>query len=191
MPIRFSCLLCAALLGLSHCKKKEVTPDDQLPSATQTGQNTAGCRVDGIPWAARVEGLFGPKPISAQWLKSFTTGKKQLSLLFAKETDDSHVHAQTRLYFFVPDLRSAGTFVLDQPANPQLASSNPAYGKFTFGKPAPDQVLLTGPQATGRLVITRFDSARRVVAGTFEFTAREAAGTATVQVSEGRFDCQF
>ncbi|UOQ52052.1 DUF6252 family protein [Hymenobacter cellulosivorans] len=91
----------------------------------------------------------------------------------------------------MPDLRSASTFVLDQPANPQLASSNPAYGSFTFAKPSPEQVLLTGPSATGQLVITRFDSVARVVAGTFEFTAHEASGGATVRVTEGRFDCTF
>ncbi|UOQ54629.1 hypothetical protein [Hymenobacter cellulosivorans] len=191
MKINFSCLLLLALLGLSHCKKKEATPEDQLPPATQTGQNTAGCRVDGIAWTAQASGLFSPKPIYAYWLKSSATSEHALNLRFNKRTDDMQVHAQTSIEFFVPNLRAAGTFLLNQSANPMLASTNPPYGAFEFGKRAPDQVLLTGPSATGQLVITRFDSVARVVAGTFEFTAREASGAATVQVSEGRFDCKF
>lgn len=192
MATRFSCLFLIMLLGLSHCKNKEVTPEDQLPPATQTGQNTAGCRVDGIAWTARAEGLFGPKPIIASWDNAFTT-KRHLKLSFAKVLDDakSHVHARTRISFFIPNLHSAGTYVLDQLANPELASTNPAYGSFSFATLSPDQLLLTGPSATGRLIVTRFDSVARVVAGTFEFTAREASGAATVQVSEGRFDCRF
>ena len=189
--LRLPVLLLASAVGLSHCTKKEVEPEDQLPPATQAGQSTAGCRVDGLPWTARVQLLFGPKPTHASWLKSPATGGHGLRLSFSKRTIGSHLHASTSIRLFVPDVRAAGTFLLDQRANPQLASTNPPYAAFEFGARAPDEVLLTGPLTTGRLVVTRFDSVSRVVSGTFEFTARETTGAATVQVREGRFDCTF
>ena len=48
VPLRPSVLLLTALLGLTQCVMREgPDPEDRLPDATQTGQNTAGCRVDG------------------------------------------------------------------------------------------------------------------------------------------------
>ena len=49
----FSPLLLAALLGLSQCQKNDAgpaKPEDQLPPATQTGQHTFGCLLNGQPW---------------------------------------------------------------------------------------------------------------------------------------------
>ncbi|GAA3938419.1 hypothetical protein GCM10022406_23220 [Hymenobacter algoricola] len=39
-----------AVLGLSQCKKKVPTPEDQLPAATQEGRHIFGCLVDGQVW---------------------------------------------------------------------------------------------------------------------------------------------
>ena len=52
MPLRPFVLLLTALLGLTQCMREGPDPEDRLPDATQTGQNTVGCRVDGLPWRA-------------------------------------------------------------------------------------------------------------------------------------------
>ena len=53
MPLRPAVLLVTALLGLTQCIMREgPDPQETLPDATQTSQNTAGCRVDGLPWRA-------------------------------------------------------------------------------------------------------------------------------------------
>ena len=48
----------------------------------------------------------------------------------------------------------------------------------------------TGPgPASGQLVITRFDTVARVVAGTFEFTGQR--GAELIKVTQGRFDVTY
>lgn len=208
MKISTSVLLLLPLLGLTQClllPDDASRPEDKLPAATQTGANTAGCIVDGLTWVPRREGfLFGGNysPIDVQWGK-VRGGRHPLALALVKNIDDvTHVHGETSLSLYLPDITQPGTFVLDQPANPSVVNGSTAYGLFSFNKPSPDQVLLTGPGAPGRLVVTRLDTVARIVSGTFEFTPVEGSGGLTgngtpipggktVRVTEGRFDCKF
>ncbi|GAA3976217.1 hypothetical protein [Hymenobacter antarcticus] len=194
MKPRTSALLLTSLLGLSQCIMPEaVAPVETLPDATQTGANTAGCRVDDLIWLPGYDYIdfMGARPISARWSKSPATGGHGLSLLLSKSIKGPQVHDRTHVSLFVPDITRPGTFVLDQAANPQFGSTNPAYGGFTFSRAFPNQQLLTGPGAPGRLVVTRLDTISRVVSGTFEFSARQATTGTSVRVTEGRFDCSF
>lgn len=185
---RFCLLLVPAALA-AGCKKEE-TVEPGLPDATQSGLNRAGCRVDGKNWVAYNAGLFSGPATSASWLKQNLSGRFALSILLSKNDDYNEVHSQTSISLYVPDIRSAGTFELNQSAAPSQANSNPAYGSFIFGKPAPDEVYLTSPQSTGRITVTRLDTVAHVVAGTFEFTA-ERRNSSPVRVTEGRFDLTY
>jgi len=206
MPFRPSLPLLSALLGLTQCQAPAIEPLDKMPEATQRGAGTAGCRVDGQLWVARYDGTIGvpsSPAASARWAKA-GNGTHPLRLLFAKETyeDRDAVQNQTRVKLYVPDILRPGTFVFDRPATPYIGLNPTAYAGFTYGRPSPDQEYLTGPQHTGRLVVTRLDTVARVVSGTFEFTAVEVSGGLTgngtpvpsgktVRVTEGRFDCKF
>ena len=80
MTLRPVVLLVTALLGLPQCIMREgPDPEDRLPDATQTGQNTAGCRVDGLPWRAVQTSMFAGKPVRANWGPN-PLGGRQLSL---------------------------------------------------------------------------------------------------------------
>lgn len=184
--------LCVLLLPAAiaaGCKKEELV-DPKLPDATESGLNTAGCKVDGKNWTAYQASIFAPPATSALWRKVIE-GRFALSITMDKNDDYNEVHSKTSISLYVPDIRSTGTFELNQRANPSLANTNPAYASFSFNKPAPPQLHLTGPSAPGKLIVTRFDTVARVVAGTFEFSAVERSNTATVQVTEGRFDLKF
>ena len=201
-------LLLGSLLGLTQCLllPDDVSmPEDKLPAATQTGANTAGCIVDGLTWVPRETGImFGgnSSPIIVHWGK-VRGGQHPLSLVLIKNIDDvTHVHGETHLSLYLPDITRPGTFALDQAGNPSVVNGPTAYGLFSFNKPSPDQVLLTGPGAPGRLVVTRLDTVARIVSGTFEFTPVEGSGGLTgngtpipggktVRVTQGRFDCKF
>ena len=196
MPLRPSVLLLSALLGLTQCIMQEggysVHP---MPEATQTGANTAGCLVDGLPWVASHNGTMmggGPLPaVRATWSK-VRPPAHHLSLSFSKYIDDeAHVHARTNVRLELPDITRPGTFVLDQAANPQIGNGPTAYAAFTFNRASPSLTFLTGSAYPGRVVVTRFDTLSRVVSGTFEFTANQATGGRPVRVAEGRFDCEF
>lgn len=199
-------LLLLALLGLTQCTQEGPYPLDKLPAATQTGANTAGCVVDGLTWVPRNNGqTMGGQPlpaVEATWRK-VREGRHPLMLVLVKNIDDrTHVHGETSLHLYLPDITRPGTFVFDQVANPSVVNGPSAYAAFTFYKPSPSQELLTGPGAPGRLVVTRLDTVARVVSGTFEFTPAEVTsgltgngtpipGGKTARVTEGRFDCRF
>lgn len=180
------------LLSLAGCSSKETPiPAPQLPAATQSGLNTAGCKVDGQVWVPAGGGLFAPKPVSVSLQRSVTG--LQLSVLLDRDplTDDGQPNSRTQIKLYVPNVTAPATIALDQYADPRLTTSNPAYAAFIYTAPTPDQQLLTGPNATGQLIITRLDTVARVVAGSFQFRAQEQAGPATVNITEGRFDLTY
>ncbi|OGX85123.1 hypothetical protein BEN47_01965 [Hymenobacter lapidarius] len=190
-------LLLPALLGLTQCimQREGAYPVQPMPEATQTGANTAGCLVDGLPWVAHHSGTgigaLRAYALTAEW-DNFSVGRPHLALSFAKYIDDqAQVHDATGVKLHLPGITRPGTFVLDQTPRPLVSSGPIGYAAFTFYKTNPNRELLTGPDAPGRVVVTRFDTLARVVSGTFEFTARQASGGTTVRVTEGRFDCKF
>lgn len=198
MSFRPAVLLLLPLLGLTQClmQGEGTYPVQPMPAATQTGANTAGCLVDGLPWVANFYdttlGVPAVRPVTAAWDNGSVGRPNHLSLSFLKNiADQAQVHHNTTVELELPGLTRPATFVLDQPATPRQGTRNPAYAAFTFRKSSPNQELLTGPGSPGRVVVTRFDTLSRVVSGTFEFTARQASGGTPVRVTEGRFDCKF
>lgn len=197
MPLRPSVLLLTALLGLTQCMRKGPDPVDTLPPATQSGANTAGCLVDGQPWTARIDFGLGvvASPAATALSNKFATGPHYLSLDFSKSVDEeAQPNNETDIKMYLPRVTQPGTYVFDQtpgPLNMIGSVGTPAYASFTYDKPSPEQVLLTGPATPGRLVVTRYDPGAGIVSGTFEFTARQSPTGPTVHVTEGRFDCTF
>ena len=51
--------------------------------------------------------------------------------------------------------------------------------------------LVTGLNAPGWILLTRFDTVDHIVAGTFEGELREMYGPAVYRISKGRFDCKL
>lgn len=114
-----------------------------------------------------------------------------LNISLARITSDDDPYNQTSINMYVPDIRKPGTVTFEQTANPTLTTSNPAYATFIKNKPDPDEVLITGPAYPGQLTITRLDTVARIVAGTYEFKAKQLGGAVTVSVTEGRFDLHY
>jgi hypothetical protein len=189
--LRKSLLLALPLLSLTlgGCKEED-PPSPALPAASQAGLNTAGCRVDGQVWLP-VQGFLFAGPATMASLRQSVTGQ-QLQLSFSRfPADVNEAFNETIISFYVPDIRAVGPVELNQAADPRLTTANPAYGLYTEARPSPDQLKITSPTAAGQLVITRLDTVARIVAGTFEFTARAQDGPATVTVTDGRFDVRY
>jgi len=186
---RLSLATVFAVLALAGCKKEE-EPAPTLPQATQTGQNTAGAKVNGTVWRPVQQSLFGGPAIQAFYGKRSTGQQLRILLTYSPDKEDEPL-SQTSLLLYVPDIRTAGPVSLDQYADPRLTTSNPAYGLFSYEKPSPDEQFITGPTAPGQLTITRLDTVARIVAGTFEFQAKPLTGTGSVSVTEGRFDLKY
>jgi Family of unknown function (DUF6252) len=189
LPFRSVLVLSLAVLGLAGCMKEKATPEPGLPAATQGGANTAGARVDGQVWLPATTLFVGPA-VTGSYQREGSKRRLRLSFYRVPATESAPLN-ETSIHFYVPDVTSAGTIALDQTAQPTFPTVTPAYATFKYAKPTPGREFITGPDAQGHLTITRLDTVARIVAGTFEFQARETRGTATVTVSEGRFDVKF
>lgn len=181
----------AAALVLSACKKEEVVdPTTTLPEATQTGQNTAGAKVNGTVWRSVQDAMWAGPAISAHYLKNVTG--YSLSLYFERfAVGGNPPYNETNITLYVPNVRTLGTVVLDQTADPRLTTANPAYATFSYQKTTPSQLLITGPAYPGTLTVTRLDTVARIISGTYEFQAKEKGGPATISVTDGRFDVKY
>lgn len=173
-------LLSAALLLFSACRRED--PDKGLPSATQQGLNTLGCKVNGANW------IPGDKDWKANYLQSEYIVSKERLLISASRSGEGFRHQ-----IFL-DLRNfpakAGVY--------ELNSIDESGGRYSFIPPRPDPLIQppredysTDPAHKGQITITKFDRINRVVSGTFEFKAKHDNSPATVSITHGRFDLGF
>ena len=172
----------ALLLALAACKKDD---PNALPDATQEGKNTAGWLLDGKAWVPKTNSISTGRPVYGYWRK--TRGGNSLSLSFRQFSRQEDWAAS----FFLPDIRQAGTFVLNQLPAITSGLNSTGYGQFYQQRPTPSVDYYTGPDAPGQLFITRFDTVQNIVSGTFEMSPREAGTGATVAITQGRFDLRF
>ena len=168
---------------LGACKKDE--PQADLPKATQEGKGTAGFLLDGQAWLPKRSDLTGRPAVNGYWRK--TTGGRSLSISFTNISQNEYTGAS----FFVPDIRQAGTFVLNQVPAITNGRNSTSYGGYHSQRPSPGFSYYTGPDAPGELIITRFDTVQNIVSGTFQLSPREEGGSATIAITQGRFDLSF
>jgi hypothetical protein len=181
-------LTCALLLGAlnlltaTSCKKDE-TELEKLPAVTQTGRGKAGFLLDGRAWLPKASKLGSGTSV---WATRYRTVVGHSLRVDCYRDDD-----QTNFFLFVPNIRQAATYQLNQLASFTMGDRNPAYGAYVMSKEVPDRVFLTGPTTIGTLTITRFDTVDRVVSGSFEMTVQEINSPETHQLTDGRFDVKF
>ncbi|WP_133273044.1 hypothetical protein [Hymenobacter radiodurans] len=179
-----SCAIGLTLLT-SSCQKED---PNALPKATQKGKNTAGFLIDGQVWLPKATITSVPSSaVGATWSKTRYGRSLQFGFGRAQNEDKD----RTSFGFYLPDIRQAGTFRLEQERDLLTGNRNPSYGSYQITYPKPSRFFSTGPSAPGQLVITRFDTVARVVAGTFEMTVQEDGGSERHQITQGRFDIKF
>ena len=154
------CLL-ALLVG---CKKEEL---DALPKATQSGQHTFGCLVDGQ--------AFGPLPPQG------INFSKREPLEASIYRTDLLVSARGNGYvdFALRNAFRPGTYPLGEGQTGSYASRRTSAMDYNTDAAHP-----------GTVTLTRIDTVAKVAAGTFKFTGVSRTGQ-TVTVTEGRFDVRL
>lgn len=173
-----------ALLLLTQCSKckNDPTPADptsQLPPATQTGANTFGCLVNGqvyIPGGNAGPSNFGVLyelgPMGAnlniQTYRINKNGRQYINLSCGPVT-------QVRAYSLnIPVTEGTASYT-----NTYLPTQCSSYD----GNMPP-------LHRKGQLVITRLDTSKGIIAGTFEVTFYQP-GCDTLKITQGRFDAKF
>lgn len=172
-------LALALLTQATGCKTKDylpkppATPLDQLPPETQTGQRTFGCLVNGQAWTPAGSPLGGPL-ISCSYMNS------RLVVVVNRIIVVNGANSFQRISLVINKANQKGNYILNDSTR-QFAR----YENFDTGCE-----LISSPNQTGSIELTKLDPVARIVAGRFSFTL-EKAGCGRVVVTEGRFDSPF
>jgi hypothetical protein len=170
----FTLLLCLGLLAAFAGCSDEPLPDIsiKLPPETQTGAGTMGFKIGDRIYLPKKGNLFIERLESD--IISINTGN-------GDEDWGMRVGADS--------ISGPGTFAID----------TFVVGSNLFGTPAGFfartndncSFYTAAQQYTGTLVITRYDTAARIISGRFSFQANGGPGCGLVQVTDGRFDFKF
>ncbi len=175
-PFSVARLLTLMSIGLllATCKSQE----DMLPSATQTGQNTFGCLINGKSYIPDGSGGFmGVKPVYGG-LTGIRSTPYRIGIYiytFAKD--------KQRIEIFLNDY-ILGRHPLNSDTGTRPALLEPKdYGLYENESDA----YVTSSKYTGWINLIKADTLSGIVSGTFEFTAGIKDGK-TISVTSGRFD---
>ena len=157
-------LFCMLVL-LVGCHKDEGSP---LPKATQTGENTFGCLVDG-----KAFGPLPPQGITSSRRKPLEASLYRTDLLISARGNGG-------VDFALRNAFQPGTY-------PIRETNSASYGRYAFGS---DDYYTDGAH-TGTVTLTRMDTVAKVASGTFQFTALNYQSGKTVAITEGRFDVRL
>lgn len=149
-----------------------ITPIDQLPLITQTGEGTFGCLVNGEPFIDN-SGNFN-------CFYQFVNGE-----YFFHVTAKDLVHGidEITIYFDKVQIEEGETYQL---GNYEEFSVT---GILFFENST--QNVNTNLQAPGTLTIIKLDTENQIVSGLFSFNVIHPITNNTIIVSEGRFDSFF
>ena len=151
-----------------------LSPLEQLPPATQTGEYTFGCLVNGEAFVSDNRGDITAIYQQNVLLISSDYKRQGIGFVFRNQVIEERTYTLAR-----NNERGAG--FIDS-SNLRLDSSRTNY----IGNCEYEYEDL----AEGTLTITRFDSINFIVAGTFEFTTA-TEGCDTIRVTNGRFDIPY
>lgn len=171
-------------ISATTCKKQNTLEMElaKLPPATQTGQNTFGCLVNGKAWIAQNADCFpycdpsfkmnigyefgGYLAIDAFWKNSKNNFDQRIDIM---------VDSLNYQYKKIIDWRKehSGVYFLDYHSN------NPCRKLDRFNDPT--------IQYSGAVYVSRYDLQSGIISGTFEFTLYKP-GCDTLKVTHGRFD---
>lgn len=182
-------LFLVVLLTLFSCSKddnKSQKPIDQLPPATQVGANTAGCLVNGEAFLPKGTSLGGP--ILSCFYQRNQYGY-HLGLSINNKTFDliKTVQFGTNLIELVENT-TYHLVAKKSDINNNYISNFGEY--YILSDKDADIHYYTTDTVTGELKITKLDTQRNIISGTFWYDAINS-NNEKVQVREGRFDMHY
>ncbi len=169
-------------LILSCCNKKDddptLPPIAQLPPATQTGANTAGCLVNGQVLLPK--GYSQTGNLSCNYINELDFGLNFAEIINDRSKIISVVSLNTNI---------TNNLNVDIPLT--VFASNSKYGEFGILNPDfTQESYTTTATVVGNLRITYYSASNAIIAGTFWFDAVNSNGV-KVEVREGRFDMKL
>ena len=148
-------------------------PIDQLPPATQTGENTFGCLLDGLAFIPS----GGINPLDCQY--QFVDGAYYFNLQGNKEDANFNL-IRLSLSANARELQEGETYQLIENEVGNI------FARYSFNSNA----TFTSQSHLGTLIINNLDLNNQIVSGTFSFDIIDFEGNLR-QIREGRFDMQY
>jgi hypothetical protein len=163
------------IMAAFACCKKEKTPLETLPAATQTGANTFGYLVDGE--AVILNGKFHTDALNCYSGVGIYNSTSEFDI-YAKVCEDKYLY----LHVSKP-LGTIGTFNLVKAKTGTDCYANLTYQIGAIHYQTTDSLI-------GKLVITK--ASDHILAGTFEFNCLNTdINIGTHTITNGRFDISF
>jgi len=183
LPLFILIIFSLTLLS-SSCKKHGIHPVSQLsllPPATQTGANTFGCLVNGQAFVPKNRNILEGPDLQCNYI--YTAGGYHLTVAGGNKNGDGTL---TGVIVATDSLAIAPgqtlTFKTFAPGN--------ADASYTLYSITGENQYTTNNTISGQLIITKLDSIRQIVSGTFYFNAVNSTGK-IVKISDGRFDMLY
>jgi hypothetical protein len=181
------CFIAVSACLVFSCIKSPST-SISFPSATQSGKNTFGCYIDGVPFIP-YSTLYGNViPISVTYYYDSTAFDYDQTPpgYFSIEGIDVLAPQKMNGDF---SIQKVGLFTTGQyPISGPLNCPNPLQcdaGGYE-NSPTEDYYFID----SGMLNITRLDTLNKIISGTFNFTVRDSSGN-TKQITGGVFDVTY
>ena len=190
----------ALVLLLFSCKEEEAINLHKyagLPDATQSGENTMGCLMNGIPWVANIENpdiFSGLNRLEANYGENRKNqndyDRYYLDLKCNKraEKDKKYINGYRILenfYIRLRPVRNIGVYDLNDfdIEDLQYVKSN---------EDEQDKQYILDTNASFRLEITKFDTVQNIVSGLFDFRLKRISDKSdTLRITNGRFDANY
>lgn len=174
--MRYIFLLTVLIISFSTCKKDEDCPPD-LPCATQIGENTFGCYINGMPWVAKIEPfIFDPTAhkLEASYDETdYGTFNDNYMRLLGVYQGDSYssiiIHCKPLLGPGKIDISSLNFYGI------RFRNSNETYE--------------IDKSSNYEINITKLDLEKNILSGTFFFKAINNMDT--ISITDGRFDVKY
>ena len=167
---------CLLFIVFTNCNNDDDNhsndPINQLPPATQSGENTFGCLLDGEPFLPG----NGGNPLDCVY--QFVNGGYYFALQANREIDLNLIRLGCNTENL--EINQDGVYALKENINGN------ASGKYFYET----YLNYTSNTHTGELTITKLDFDNHIVSGTFWYDVEDQNGVVH-EIREGRFDMLF
>ncbi len=185
------------ILIASSCQKEEIEVEDELPSITQAGLNTFGCKIDGevlIPKDGDPSFFIGESVgLKAGTMKGGSVNGNRVRYFYIHAVNAQDAGGDY-LFLYFPNLDAVGTYTLGNSTGSTMFENNsPNHSIVLKNDMNSNGIRYLSFENGGEINITRYDSINSIVSGTFEFDVVKESDplSDTISVTEGRFDINW
>jgi hypothetical protein len=156
---------------LSNCKNDK--KEDPIPTTPKNTWSQMSCKLDGKDWSDCGKTIIGTKESNTggEWFKNFVNQPLKIYGITNCDNNNSFVN------IYLADFKSVAVY--------HLANYNNV--SYTIQYPAGNVEYKTNSSHIGTLSITKFDSIRNKVSGTFSFEGFNADSNRIVKITDGKF----